>query len=59
MSEPKTPATPVPPVAFGVEDLARRKRRSVALGLLLASLVVFFYVITLVKTGPSILSRIW
>jgi hypothetical protein len=59
MSDPKTPVSPAPPVAFGTEDLARRKRRSVALGLLLAGLVVFFYVITLVKTGPSILSRVW
>jgi hypothetical protein len=59
MGEQKTPAPPVPAVAFGPEDLARRKRRSVALGLLLAGLVVFFYVITLVKTGPSILSRVW
>lgn len=53
MAEPKAP----PPVAFNAEDMARRKRRSVALALLLTGLVVFFYVITIFKTGPSILNR--
>ena len=45
------------PVAFSPEDMARRKRRNVALALVLAGLVVFFFMVTLVKTGPAILNR--
>ena len=43
--------------AFSPEDMARRKRRSIALALVLAGLVVFFFVVTLVKTGPAIMNR--
>jgi hypothetical protein len=54
MSEaPKRPKAP----AFTPEDLARRRRRSVALAFVLAGLVVFFFVVTLVKTGPAIMNR--
>ena len=35
----------------------KQRRRSVALGLCIAGLVVLFYVITVVKMGPAILSR--
>jgi len=55
MSEPRKP--PVAPAAFSAEDLARRRRRSIALALVLAGLVVFFFVVTLVKTGPAIMNR--
>lgn len=48
------PRTPAP---FSPEDMARRRRRSVALALVLAGLVVFFFVVTLVKTGPAIMNR--
>ena len=34
-----------------------RRNRSVALALVLAALVVMFYVITIVKMGPAILDR--
>ncbi|MEO3998443.1 hypothetical protein [Mesorhizobium sp. CAU 1732] len=34
-----------------------RRNRSVAIAIALASLVVIFYVITLVKFGPGILNR--
>jgi hypothetical protein len=34
-----------------------RRNRSVAIGLGLAALVIIFYVVTLVKFGPSILDR--
>lgn len=34
-----------------------RRNRSVAIGLALAALVIIFYVVTLVKFGPSILDR--
>jgi len=45
------------PAPFTGEDMARRRRRSVALALVLAGLVVFFFVVTLVKTGPAIMNR--
>jgi hypothetical protein len=39
------------------EQLKRRDRRSLALALVLGALVVFFFVVTLVKTGPAIFNR--
>ncbi|WP_332697575.1 hypothetical protein [Bosea sp. (in: a-proteobacteria)] len=51
------PSKPAPPAAFSPEDMARRNRRSVALALVLVGLVVFFFVVTLAKTGPAILNR--
>jgi hypothetical protein len=51
--DPKRPVV----AAFSPEDLARRKRRSVALAFVLAGLVIFFFVVTLVKTGPAIMNR--
>lgn len=45
------------PLVLTPEQIGRRNRRSVALGLALGALVIFFYVITLVKTGPAILNR--
>jgi hypothetical protein len=55
MSEPRQKQ--VAPPAFSPEDMARRRRRSVALALVLGGLVIFFFVVTLVKTGPAILNR--
>lgn len=37
--------------------LKRRRRRSIAIGLSLAALVVIFYLITVVKLGPAVLVR--
>ncbi|MET3793086.1 hypothetical protein [Aquamicrobium terrae] len=34
-----------------------RRRRSIAIGLALAALVVIFYVATLAKFGPAVLNR--
>ncbi len=34
-----------------------RRARSIAIALTLAALVVLFYVVTIVKLGPSVLSR--
>jgi hypothetical protein len=45
------------PVAFSPEDLARRRRRSIALGLILAAVAVLFFVSTLVRLGGSIVER--
>ncbi|WP_164730571.1 hypothetical protein [Pelagibacterium montanilacus] len=40
-------------------DIARKRqrRRSIAIGLSLAALVLLFYVITVVKLGPAVLVR--
>jgi ferric-dicitrate binding protein FerR (iron transport regulator) len=46
--EPRRPLTP--------EQVRRRRRRSVALALLLALLAVLFYVMALVQ-GPAIIDR--
>jgi hypothetical protein len=41
-----------------LDEAARRRRRnSIALGLVLAALVVIFYTLTIVKMGPGILNR--
>ncbi len=48
---------PQGPAPFSPEDMARRRRRSVALALVLGGLVIFFFVVTLVKTGPAIMNR--
>jgi hypothetical protein len=55
MSEDRNrPSAPAP---FSPEDMARRRRRSIALALVLGGLVIFFFVVTLVKTGPAIMNR--
>lgn len=38
-------------------SLRRRRRRSVALGVVLGLLVVIFYLLTLVKLGGGVLNR--
>ena len=45
------------PVPFSPEDLARRKRRSIALGLILAVVAILFFVSTLVRLGGNIAER--
>lgn len=39
------------------EYLARRRRRSLALGAVLGALVLIFYVLTIVKMGPGVFNR--
>jgi predicted nucleic acid-binding Zn ribbon protein len=39
------------------EQKRRQRNRSIAIGLVLAGLVVLFYVITLVKMGPGVFDR--
>lgn len=40
------------------EELRRRRRRnSIALALVLAALVLIFYVLTIVKMGPAVFNR--
>ncbi|HMB47524.1 MAG TPA: hypothetical protein VKN63_04545 [Afifellaceae bacterium] len=38
------------------EELRLRRRRSIALGLILVGLVVLIYLVTLVKFGPDVLN---
>ena len=39
------------------EQLRRRRARSIAIALSLGALVLLFYVITIVKLGPNVLTR--
>ena len=39
------------------EDLRRRRRRSIAIALILAGMVVLFYVTTLVRLGGNVAER--
>ena len=39
------------------EQLRRRRARSIAIALSLGALVVLFYVITIIKVGPNVLTR--
>lgn len=45
-------------LASQAEFIARRRRRSVALGLVLGAIVVIFYVLTIVKLGPNVFDRV-
>jgi hypothetical protein len=50
----KAPADRQP---FSPEDMARRRKRSIALAIILAGLVVLFFVTTLVRLGGNIADR--
>jgi len=39
------------------EERQRRRGRSIAIAVALAALVVLFYLVTIVKLGPGVLSR--
>jgi high-affinity K+ transport system ATPase subunit B len=45
------------PLALTEEEKRRRRQRSIATGLILAGLVLLFYVITIAKLGPGVLKR--
>ena len=57
MTEPTPPAPPNPP-QYDEVFLARRRRRSIALGLVLGAIVLIFYVLTIVKLGPNVFDRV-
>jgi hypothetical protein len=42
---------------FGPEDMARRRRRAVVMALVLAGLVVLFFVSTIVRLGGGVAER--
>lgn len=56
MAEP-TPSTDKQ-AAANAEFAARRRRRSVALGVVLGAVVLIFYVLTIVKLGPNVFDRV-
>ena len=39
------------------QDAKRRRRNSIALGLVLAALVLIVYVLTIIKMGPGVFNR--
>jgi len=50
-------AKPVAPVPFGKEDMARRRKRALAMALILGALVVMFFITTLVHLGGGVANR--
>lgn len=48
-------ARPVEP--FSPEDMARRRKRNIALAWALVAFVILFFVTTVVRLGPSVLDR--
>ena len=57
MSEPTPAPAPQQDDARTAEFLARRRRRSIALGLVLGAIVLIFYVLSIVKLGGNIFDR--
>jgi hypothetical protein len=47
-----------PPVPFSREDMIRRRRRNVVLGLVLAGLMALFYITTIVRIGGQLAERV-
>ena len=45
------------PEPMNEEQVKRRRSRSLAIALVLAGLAVLFYVVTLVKFGPFVMTR--
>ena len=41
------------------EQKKKRRSRSVAIAVILACLVVLFYVVTIIKLGPGVINRTW
>lgn len=41
----------------GVAQAERRRKRSIAIALVLGALVLIFYVLTIAKLGPQVLNR--
>lgn len=42
---------------FGPEDMARRRKRAIAMALVLAALVALFFITTIVRIGGTIAER--
>lgn len=52
MQDPKVAYRPLTP-----EEEARRRKRSVAIALALGAMVLLFFVLTIAKLGPQVMSR--
>ncbi|MFH6783257.1 MULTISPECIES: hypothetical protein [unclassified Methylobacterium] len=39
------------------DEIQRRRKRSIAIAMVLAALVLIFYVLTIAKLGPQVLNR--
>ena len=46
------------PAQLSAAELKTRRRRSIALGLVLVGVVVLFYILTIVKMGPGVFDRV-
>ncbi|MEM8702919.1 MAG: hypothetical protein AAGF82_13935 [Pseudomonadota bacterium] len=46
-----------PGIRLTAEQQKKRRSRSIAIALALLALVVLFYVVTIVKLGPSVMDR--
>ena len=42
---------------FGPEDMARRKKRAIAMALILVAMVALFFITTIVRLGGSVAMR--
>ena len=42
---------------FGPEDMARRKKRAIAMAIILVALVALFFITTIVRLGGSVAMR--
>jgi len=42
---------------FSPEDMARRRKRAIALALVLAALVILFFITTIVRLGGNVADR--
>ena len=49
--------TPDPGIVLTEKQKRRRRARSIAIALALGTLVVLFYIVTIVKLGPGVLHR--
>jgi hypothetical protein len=48
---------PLVPEPFSPDDMARRRKRSIAIALILLAMAVLFFITTLVRLGSSIADR--
>jgi hypothetical protein len=50
-------SNPIVPQQPSEQDARRRRRNSIALGVVLGFLVLLFYVLTIVKMGPGLFTQ--
>jgi hypothetical protein len=61
LADDNRPANQAPglgkPPALTPEQLARRRKRNIAMAVVLLGLVILFYAVTIAKLGPGVLNR--